>query len=74
MGAERERHTITKSTVVYIPPHLIHSPYIVKRTDRPWIFIEINQGPVHTEKFFPQLLTEEENKSVDWSKWKDEGY
>jgi oxalate decarboxylase/phosphoglucose isomerase-like protein (cupin superfamily) len=74
MGADRERHTMTKSTVVFIPPNLIHCPYIIKRTDRPWIFVEINQGPVHTEKLFPQILTEEERAKVDWSRWKEEGY
>ena len=74
MGAERERHVMTKSTVVYIPPNLIHCPYIIKKTVRPWIFAEINQGPVHTEKLYPQILTEAERKSVDWSKWKEEGY
>jgi hypothetical protein len=74
MGAEREKHTMTRSTVVFIPPNLIHGPYLIKRTDRPWIFIEVNQGPVHTEKLFPHLLTEEERKQVDWSRWKEEGY
>ncbi len=74
MGPEMEKHVITKSSVVYIPPNFIHCPYIVKRTDRPWIFMEVNQGPVHTEKFFPQLLTKEQRASVDWSRWKDEGY
>jgi hypothetical protein len=76
MGPEREKHTITKSTVVYIPPNLIHCPYIIKRIDRPWIFIEVNQGPAHTEKLFPQILTEEERKSVDWPRWRarEEGY
>ena len=74
MGAEREKHVITKSTVIFIPPNCIHCPYIIKRTDRPWIFIEVNQGPVHTEKLFPQILNKEERDSVDWSKWKEEGY
>ena len=74
MGPEREKHIITESTVVYIPPNLIHCPYIIKRTDRPWIFIEVNQGPVHTEKLFPQILTEQERKYVNWSRWKEEGY
>ena len=74
MGAEREKHIMTKSTVVFIPANVIHCPYIIKRTDRPWIFVEINQGPVHTEKLYPQILTEEEKKLVDWSKWKEEGY
>ncbi len=74
MGSKREKHTITKSTVVYIPPNLIHCPYIIKRTERPWIFVEVNQGPVHTEKLFLHILTEEERKSIDWSKWKKKGY
>lgn len=74
MGSEREKHIMTRSTVVYIPPNMIHCPYIIRRTDRPWIFVEINQGPVHTEKLFPNILTEEERKLVDWTKWKEEGY
>jgi hypothetical protein len=74
MGPEREKHIMTKSTVVYIPPNMIHCPYIIRRTDKPWIFIEINQGPVHTEKLCPHILTEEERKTVDWTKWKEEGY
>jgi hypothetical protein len=74
MGAEREKHIMTKSTVVFIPANVIHCPYIIRRTDRPWIFMEINQGPVHTEKLYPQILTEEERKLVDWSRWKEEGY
>ena len=74
MGADREKHVMTKSTTVFIPANLIHGPYLIKKTLRPWIFMEINQGPVHTEKFFPQILTEEERKSVDWSRWKEEGY
>jgi hypothetical protein len=74
MGPEREKHVMTKSTVVYIPPNMIHCPYIIKRTDRPWIFVEINQGPVHTEKLCPNILTPEERATVDWSKWKEEGY
>ena len=74
MGAEREKHIMTKSTVVFIPANVIHCPYIIRRTDRPWIFVEINQGPVHTEKLYPQILTEEERKLVDWSRWKEEGY
>ena len=74
MGPEREKHIMTKATTVYIPPNMIHCPYVIKKTIRPWIFIEINQGPVHTEKLYPQILTEAERKTVDWSKWKEEGY
>lgn len=74
MGPEREKHVMTESTVVYIPPNMIHCPYIVKKTYKPWIFIEINQGPFLTEKLCPDILTEEERKTVDWTKWKEQGY
>ena len=74
MGKEMERHIITKSCVVYIPPGFIHAPWRPLKTYRPWVFVEVNQGPVHTEKFYPQLLTKEQREQVDWSRWKDEGY
>jgi len=74
MGPEMERHVMTKSTVVFIPPNFIHCPYIIKRIDRPWIFVEVNQGPVHTEKSFRQLLPIETREKIDWSRWQDEGY
>ena len=73
MGMEREKHIITKSTLIYIPPLLVHCPWIIRRTDRPWVFVEVNQGP-HTEKLVPEILTEEEKKNVDWSKCKEEGF
>lgn len=59
MGPEMERHIINQSTMVYIPPNFIHGPWVIKRSERPWIMIEINQGPVHTEKSFKQLVPEE---------------
>jgi hypothetical protein len=74
MGQELEKHVITKSCVVYIPPGFIHCPWIIKKTDRPWVFVEVNQGAVHTEKFYPQLLTKEQRDKVDWSRWQDKGY
>jgi hypothetical protein len=74
MGPELERHVITKSTVVYIPPNFIHCPWRPLRTDRPWIFIEVNQGPLHTEKLYPQVLPKEIRDKVDWSSWKEEGF
>jgi hypothetical protein len=74
MGPELERHVITKTTVVYIPPNFIHCPWKPLRTDRPWIFLEVNQGPMHTEKLYPQVLPKEIRDKVDWSKWKEEGF
>ena len=74
MGPEMERHIITRSTVVYIPPNFIHAPWYPLKSVRPWIFMEINQGPVHTEKSYRQLLPKEARERIDWSRWPDEGY
>ncbi|MCS7115792.1 MAG: hypothetical protein RMJ15_02060 [Nitrososphaerota archaeon] len=74
MGPELERHVITKTTAVYIPPNFIHGPWKPIKTVRPWIFIEINQGPAHTEKLYPQVLPKELRDRVNWSMWKEEGF
>ena len=74
MGPEMERHIITKSCVIYIPPGFVHAPWRPLETTRPWIFVEVNQGAKHTEKFYPQLMTKEQREQTDWSRWKDEGY
>lgn len=75
LGPELEKHVITESCVVWIPPNFIHAPWRPINTKRPWIFIEINQGPLHTEKSFRQLLPKDERENTDWgNRWKDEGY
>jgi len=74
MGPEMERHVITRSTVIYIPPGMIHAPWRPLKTYRPWIMLQINQGPEHTEKFYPQLLPKELRDQVDWSRWQDHGF
>jgi hypothetical protein len=76
MGKELERHVITRSSVVYIPPNFIHCPWRPLKTSRPWLFIEVNQGPRHTEKLFPQILPKELRDQMDWEylKGKEEGY
>jgi hypothetical protein len=75
MGKELERHVITRTSVIWIPPNFIHSPWRPLKTTRPWIFIEINQGAEHTEKSFRQLLPPEVRERIDWvNRWHDEGY
>lgn len=74
MGPEMERHVITKSCVVFIPPNFIHCPWRPIKTYRPWIFLEVNQGPRHTEKGYHQLLPKEVRDKVDLSFFKDEGF
>jgi hypothetical protein len=75
MGPEMERHVFNRTCCIYIPPNFIHAPWKPLKTTRPWIFIEVNQGPSHTEKSFRQLLPKELRGLTDWSKrWIDEGY
>ncbi len=74
MGPEMERHVFNKTTVIYIPPNFIHAPWRPLKAERPWIFIEVNQGSVHTEKSFRQLLPKDIRDSMDWSKWKNDNY
>jgi hypothetical protein len=74
LGPELEEHHITRTCCIYIPPNFIHSPWKPVKTVRPWIFIEINQGPSHTEKSYRQILPKEAREKMDWSRWPDEGY
>jgi hypothetical protein len=71
MGPEMEKHVITKSCVVYFPPGFVHCPWIIKRIDRPWLFVEVNQGPMHTEKSYPQIMPEKDREKMLFL---DEGY
>jgi hypothetical protein len=75
MGPEMERHVFNRTCCIYIPPNFIHSPWKPLKTTRPWIFIEVNQGPVHTEKSFRQLLPKELREATNWEQmWHEEGY
>lgn len=73
MGKEMEKHTFNQSTVIYIPPNFLHCPWRPVKTERPWLFMEVNQGFRHTEKFYPQLLPRDVRDKIDWSRWKDDG-
>lgn len=75
LGSELEKHVITQTCVIYIPPNFIHAPWKPLKTTRPWIFIEVNQGPRHTEKGYHQLLTPEAIAGEPHlAHFEDEGY
>ena len=59
MGPEMEAHTITRSTLVYIPPNFIHCPFRVLKVARPFLFIQSQYAPKMTEKPFKQLVPAE---------------
>jgi hypothetical protein len=74
MGPELEEYKFNRTCCIYIPPNFIHAPWKPVKTIRPWIFIEINQGPSHTEKSYRQVLPQEARDKINWSMWPDEGY
>ncbi len=74
LGPELEEYHITRTCCIWIPANFIHSPWKPIRVDRPFLFIEVNQGPSHTEKSYRQLLPREARERMDWSMWPDEGY
>lgn len=69
MGPEMEKHVINKTSAVYVPANLIHCPFKVLKTVRPWILIQIHQGPAHTEELHPEVLPKEVRDKVDWNFW-----
>jgi hypothetical protein len=45
LGEEREKYTITKTTMVHIPAGVYHCPVVFKRIGKPIIFLEIMLTP-----------------------------
>jgi hypothetical protein len=55
-----EKHTITKTCVVFIPRGLQHTPILFKRVDRPLIWITVGPTPRHIARF---------NRDPKWDKY-----
>jgi len=66
MGKELEKYIITRPTIVYIPPGFIHSPWIIKKVHRPFIFIQIPHGKEKGGKYYPQLLPEDQREVMKY--------
>ena len=50
MGEEMEKHTITESTIVYVPKGLQHTPMNFKRIDKPVLLINITMSPEYKKE------------------------
>ena len=74
MGEEMERHMITRSSVIWIPGGLIHSPWRALKIVRPFIVIQVLQAISKTEKFALHILPKELMDQVDMSMVKDVGF
>lgn len=42
LGDEREVHTIDTTSVVTLPPGLLHCPIVFKKVERPLVFLEVS--------------------------------
>jgi hypothetical protein len=49
LGEEGEKHIITTSTSVYVPKGLVHSPVIVKKLNKPFLFVHSVMAPKYTK-------------------------
>ncbi len=75
VGEQMERITINKSCTIIIPGGTPHGNYRVVETTRPWLFVQIQDSPVRTEKFLWDYLTEEQIASIpNKDFWQDKGY
>jgi hypothetical protein len=71
MGPEMESYKFNKSTVVYIPANFIHCPWFIRKQIRPFLLIQVHQGPTHTEKSYRQIVPKELRERLLFI---DEGY
>lgn len=42
LGEERETHIITSTAVVVLPPGLLHCPIVIKKVEKPIVFLEVS--------------------------------
>lgn len=59
MGPKMEPHIITESTIIYIPPELIHCPFRILEVERPFIFIQAQYAGKLTETSLRKMVSEE---------------
>ena len=61
---ELEKHTITTSTLVYIPANFIRCPFRVTRVDRLFLFIQSQYAPKLTETSLKKLVARAERDKM----------
>jgi hypothetical protein len=72
MGPEMEGSLEKRSVLSFLPANFVHGPSTLKKVTRPFILIEINQSPQHTEKSLGELIPEQTER--DKMMLIDQGY
>lgn len=57
MGKEQEKHIINKTTIISIPPGLLHCPMAFNKVERPIIW-----GIIALERIYKKVMPKEEEK------------
>ncbi len=60
VGPEKERHLITKSTIMCFPAGLPHSPWRILKVRRPFLIVTVNQSTEHTEKALRDMVPKDQ--------------
>ena len=69
IGEEMEPHTITQSTLIYVPPETPHCPLVYERMGRPIVFLYGMSSPTVVEKSrhdLVELIPEEHRAGLFW--------
>ncbi len=69
IGEEMEKHIINKSTAIFIPAGVPHSPWRLKKIDRPFLYLMVEQSKTHTNHWRADLMSKEDQAKIDWSLW-----
>ncbi|MFH1646817.1 MAG: hypothetical protein ABID71_03870 [Chloroflexota bacterium] len=64
MGEELEKHVFTQSTLVFIPPGLVHCPIRYNKIERPFIFMYSMPVKKLLEKSYKHLVPEDERDAM----------
>jgi hypothetical protein len=75
VGPEMEKHVITRSTIIYLPPNFVHGPWTIKKVNRPFLIVTVNQSTKHTEKALRDMIPAEDHKRTIFmdAGYEDEG-
>ena len=62
IGEELEKHTITSTTVVFIPKGVVHCPLNLRKIDEPVLFHALHLGP----KFTAKRVKDWDESKIQW--------
>jgi hypothetical protein len=62
MGPEKEKHILTKSTIICLPANFPHGPWRILKVTRPFMIVTVNQNPKHTEKALRDMVSVADQK------------